>query len=115
MLLRRPGGVPVRVGEMINKNSEYTLRFPFMIDQKVRINMPKGYKIIQTPPVKKLGEGSKAILKESIIHWPKKAQLLADSVWIVKTTQVDQALASVLREELNACLRWPVLDIPFRK
>ena len=115
MLLRLPGGVPVRVGEMINKNSEYTLRFPFMIDQKVRINMPKGYKIIQTPPVKKLGEGSKAILKESIIHWPKKAQLLADSVWIVKTTQVDQALASVLREELNACLRWPVLDIPFRK
>ena len=87
----------------------------FMIDQKVHINMPKGYKIIQTPPVKKLGEGSKAILKESIIHWPKKAQLLADSVWIVKTTQVDQALASVLREELNACLRWPVLDIPFRK
>ena len=77
--------------------------------------MPGGYKIIQVPTVKKLGEGSKAVLKESITHWPKKAQLLADSLWVVKTIHVDKALGGVMREELNACLRWPILDIPFRK
>jgi len=115
LLLRLPGGIPARVGEMIGKNSEYTLRFPFVIDQKVRINMPKGYKIVQVPPVKKLGEGTKAVLKESIIHWPKKAQLIADSTWTVKSTAVDANLAALLKEELNACLRWPVLDLPFRK
>ena len=114
LLLRLPGGIPSNVGEMIGRNSDYTFRFPFMIDQKVRMNMPKGYRMIQTPPVKKIGEGSKAVLKESIIHWPKKAQLVADSTWVVKTTRVDNDYAAVLKEELNACLRWPVLDIPFR-
>ena len=114
LLLRLPGGIPSNVGEMIGRNSDYTFRFPFMIDQKVRMNMPKGYRMIQTPPVKKIGEGSKAVLKESIIHWPKKAQLIADSTWVVKTTHVDKDYAAVLKEELNACLRWPVLDIPFR-
>ncbi|MCE5201060.1 MAG: hypothetical protein LLF78_00900 [Synergistaceae bacterium] len=115
LLLRLPGGIPVRVGEMIGRNSDYILRFPFTVDQKVRMKMPRGYKLIQVPPVKKLGEGSKAILKESIIYWPKKAQLLADSTWTVKLTKVDSGLAALLKEELDACLRWPVLDLPFRK
>ena len=115
LLLRLPGGIPARVGEMIGKNSDYTFRFPFTIDQKVRINMPKGYKVVQLPPVKKIGEGSKAVLKESITHWPKKAQLLADSMWIVKSVTVDKDLAGILKEELASSLRWPVLDIPFRK
>ena len=115
LLLRLPGGIPARVGEMIGKNSDYTFRFPFTIDQKVRINMPKGYKVVQLPPVKKIGEGSKAVLKESITHWPKKAQLLADSLWIVKSVTVDKDLAAILKEELASSLRWPVLDIPFRK
>ncbi|NLD06507.1 MAG: hypothetical protein GX672_11595, partial [Synergistaceae bacterium] len=56
LLLRLPGGVPSRVGEMIGKENSYTLRFPFVIDQKIRMNMPSGYKMIQSPPVKKLGE-----------------------------------------------------------
>ena len=115
LLLRLPGGIPTRVGELIGRESDYTLRFPFIIDQKVRIKMPAGYKILQVPPLKKLGEGTKAILKESITYWPKKAQLIADSTWTVKTCSVDAKLAAVLKEELAACMRWPVLDIPFRK
>ncbi len=115
LLLRLPGGIPTRVGEMIGKESNYTLRFPFIVDQKVRMKMPRGYKIVQAPPLKKLGEGTKAVLKESITHWPKKAQLLADSTWTVKTCNIDTNLAPVLKEELAACMRWPVLDIPFRK
>lgn len=115
LLLRLPGGVPSRVGEMIGKETSYTLRFPFIIDQKVRMNMPSGYKMVQSPPVKKLGEGTKAVLRESIIHWPKKAQLIADSTWTVKSVVVDDRLAAILKEELAACMRWPVLDLPFRK
>lgn len=115
LLLRLPGGIPVVVGEMISENTEYTFRFPFIMEQKVRMDMPKGYHIVQQPPVKKIGEKTKAVLNESITHWPKKAQLLADSKWVVKTTTVDSALAAILKEELNACLRWPMLDIPFRK
>lgn len=115
LLLRLPGGIPARLVEMIGKETSYAFRFPFIIDQKVRINMPAGYKMIQTPPLKKLGDGTKAVLKESITYWPKKAQLLADSTWTVKTSNVDAQLAAVLKEELAACMRWPVLDIPFRK
>ena len=115
LLLRLPGGIPGRVGELVGRESSYTLRFPYIIDQKVRINMPAGYKMLQTPPLKQLGEGTKAVLKESITHWPKKAQLLADSTWTVKTCDIDAKLAAVLKEELSACMRWPVLDIPFRK
>lgn len=115
LLLRLPGGVPSRVGEMIGKEDNYTLKFPFVIDQKIRMNMPPGYKMIQSPPLKKLGEGTKAVLKESIIHWPKKAELIADSTWTVKSVTVDNSLGAILKEELAACMRWPVIDLPFRK
>lgn len=115
LLLRLPGGVPQRLGEMIGQESDYTFRFPFVIDQKVRMKMPGGYKMVQQPAIVNGGEGSKATLKQSITHWPKKAELLADSTWTVKTRTVDTALAILLKEELAACLRWPVLNLPFRK
>ncbi|WP_288333665.1 hypothetical protein [Cloacibacillus porcorum] len=115
MLLRLPGGIPLRVSEMIGREKKYTLRFPFIIDQKVRMSMPRGFRMLQTPPLKQLGTGTKAVLKESITHWPKKAELLADSTWVVKSREIDGTLAQVLREELAASLRWPVLDLPFRK
>lgn len=114
LLLRLPGGIPLRVSDMIGKEDEYTLRFPFTIDQKVRISMPRGYHLLQEPPLKQLGAGTKAVLKESITHWPKKADLLADSIWVVKRREVDGIMAQVLREELRAALRWPVLNLPFR-
>jgi hypothetical protein len=59
LLLRLPGGIPVRAGEMIGKERNYTLRFPFIISQKVRMNMPSGYKMIQTPPLKNWERGQR--------------------------------------------------------
>lgn len=115
LLLRLPGGVPQRLGEMIGREDEYTFCFPFIIDQKVRMKMPRGYKMVQPPAIVDRGAGSKASLKQSITHWPKKAELLADSTWIVKTRTVDVGLSILLKEELAASLRWPVLNLPFRK
>ncbi|MEG1912748.1 MAG: hypothetical protein RRY12_05530 [Cloacibacillus sp.] len=115
MLVRLPGGIPLRVSDMIGKEQKYTLRFPFVIDQKVRISTPKGFHMLQSPPLKQLGTGTSAVLNESITHWPKKAQLLADSTWTVKKREVNEKTAPLMREELAAALRWPVLDLPFRK
>ena len=115
MLLRLPGGVPMRVSEMIGQEDNYTLRFPFIIDQKVRMSMPSRFRLLQEPSLRQLGEGTRAVLRESITHWPKRGELLADSLWVVKTREVEGMTARLLREELAATLRWPVLDLPFRK
>ncbi len=115
MLLRLPGGVPMRVGDMIGRSDEYTLRFPFTIDQKARIAMPGGFRLLQEPALKQLGEGTRAVLRESITHWPKRGELLADSLWVVKIRDVEGMTAQLLKEELAAMLRWPVIDLPFRK
>lgn len=115
LLLRLPGGVPQRLGDMIGQESEYTFSFPFIIEQSVRMKMPHGYRLVQQPSVVNRGEGTKAVLKQSVTHWPKKAELLADSIWAVKTRDVDTGLSILLREELAAALRWPVLNLPFRK
>lgn len=115
LLLRLPGGVPQRLGEMIGQSSDYVFRFPFIIEQKVRLRMPPRYRLVQQPSVVNYGEGTKAILKQSITHWPKKATLEADSVWTVKTRAVDSSVTYLLREELAAILRWPVLNLPFRR
>lgn len=115
MLLRLPGGVPMRVSEMIGQEDDYTLRFPFIIDQKVRMSMPGGFRLLQEPALKQIGEGSKAVLRESITHWSKRGELLADSLWVVKTREVEGITAQLLKEELAATLRWPVLNLPFRK
>jgi hypothetical protein len=115
MLLRLPGGIPMSVGEMINKGSEYTFRFPFSIDQKVRMSMPHGYRLVQVPTTQRLAQNKKSQLNESIIFWPNKASLNADSTWIVKAVDVNAETTSVLRQELGAMLRWPTLNLPFSK
>lgn len=115
LLLRLPGGVPQQLGDMIGQENDYTFCFPFTIDQKVRISMPGGYKMVRPPAVVSNGQGSKATLKQSVTHWPKKAELVADSTWTVKTRTVDTGLALLLKEQLSASLRWPVLNLPFRK
>ncbi len=115
LLLRLPGGVPMRVGEMIDRVENYTLRFPFTIEQKVRMSMPRGFRLLQEPALKQLGTDTKAVLRESITHWPKRGELIADSLWVVKKREIEGITAQTLREELGAMLRWPVLDLPFRK
>jgi len=113
LLLRLPGGVPQRLGEMIGMEQEYTFRFPFIIEQKVRIKMRPGYRLIQQPAAVSRGEGTKAVFRQSITHWPKKAELEAESLWAVRTRTVDSTLAFQLRDELAAIMRWPVLNLPF--
>jgi hypothetical protein len=77
--------------------------------------MPHGYRLVQVPTTQRLAQNKKSQLNESIIFWPNKASLNADSTWIVKAVDVNAETTSVLRQELGAMLRWPTLNLPFSK
>jgi hypothetical protein len=115
ILLRLPGGVPPAAADIMEKRTSYRLRFPFIIEQKVRMKTPAGYKLMQKPPLANITIPKKSALKESMVHWPKKGELIAESIWVVKTTEIDRSLAFTLRDQLTVTMRWPVLDLPFKK
>lgn len=115
LLVRLPGGVPEILGELINQNDSYTFRFPFIIEQKVRMSTPKGYKLFQSEVTRTVGQRKNSKLIETIKHNDVRNNLEADCSWTVKKLKVDMEDANELKQQLGEFVRWPVLNLPFRK
>lgn len=115
LLVRLPGGIPEILSELINQNEKVTFRFPFMIEQNVRMSTPKGYKLYQPDVNKVLGTKKMAQLTEKIRHNDVRNTLDAECVWIVKKLKIEMDDAQLLKQQLSEFLRWPVMNLPFKK
>ncbi len=115
MLLRLPGGIPEILGQLLYDNDSVTFRFPFMIDQHVRIDMPKGYKSFTKDINNVIGTKKSSQLVEKITYNPARTVLEADCKWIVKKLKQEMDDAQVLKQQIGAFLAWPSLNLPFRK
>ena len=115
MLLKLPGGIPEILGQLLYDNDSVTFRFPFMIDQHVRIDMPKGYKYFSNEINNVIGTKKSSQLVEKISYNPARTVLEADCKWIVKKLKQEMDDAQVLKQQIGAFLAWPSLNLPFRK
>jgi len=115
LLVRLPGGIPEILGELINETSEFTFRFPFMIEQKVRMSTPKGYKLFQPEVNHIIGTKKTSQLTEKIRSNDVKNILEAECVWVVKNLKIHMEDANVLKQQVSEILRWPALNLPYRK
>lgn len=114
ILMRVPMAVPRNLEEISGAGEKYTIRFPFTLEQNINIATPKGYRVVGTPPVEKQGD-SKALLEESMIHWPKRGELEAVGKWTVRAQDMDETLSKVVLSELNSYIRWSQTTMPLRK
>lgn len=115
MLVRLPGGVPEILGELVNDEENIQFRFPFVIEQKVVMSTPKGYKCFQPVVNKAVGTKKTSHLVEKIAHNDPRNKLEAEYVWVVKKLKLEMEDGRTLKQQLGEVLRWPVLNLPFRK
>ncbi len=114
ILMRVPSVVPQCLEEVSSAGEKYSLRFPFMLEQSVNIATPRGYRIVGALPAEKQGD-SKALLEESMNHWPKRGLLEATGKWTVRVQNIDETLSKVLLGQLNSYIRWSQTTLPLRK
>ncbi len=115
MLLKLPGGIPEILGQLLYDNEAVTFRFPFVIEQRVRMSTPKGYKCFQNDINNVIGTKKTSQLVEKIHTNPVKNILEADCVWILKKLKQEMDDAQVLSSQIGAFLAWPNLNLPYRK
>ena len=113
VLLRMPGGVPLQLENLIRAQAGDTLSFPFILETKVIISTPDGYKALALPPTSKITDPH-VFLEEQIVHWPKKGQLESSIRWVVRVSQVDESIVKGLSQTLDLFLKWTNAAIPLR-
>ena len=115
MLVRLPGGIPEILGELLRGEENIQFRFPFIIEQKLALSTPKGYKCFAMPVSNVIGTKKTSQLVEKIRNNDARNKLEAEYVWIVKKLKLEMDDAQTLKQQLGEVLRWPVLNLPYRK
>ncbi len=115
MLLKLPGGIPEILGQLLYDTDSVTLRFPFIINQSVRMSTPKGYKCFTNDFNNVIGTKKSAYLVEKIHNNYARNTLEADCVWTVRQLRQEMSDAEEFRKQIGAFLGWPNLNLPFRK
>jgi hypothetical protein len=90
------------------------LRFPFVLEINSLISTPKGYRALNLPGKTQTGD-SKAMLEQSIVHWPKRALAEATCRWTVRGSDIDEYASSRIADQLARIAAWPEMTIPLRK
>jgi hypothetical protein len=93
---------------------KYSLRFPFVFEINSEISTPKGYKAL-TAPVKVQTGDAKAMLEQSLVHWPKKALADGSCRWTVRSPEADEYMSGRIADQLTLVMGWPDTAIPLRK
>jgi hypothetical protein len=114
ILFKLAGGLPVCFNDIPAGGAKFSFRFPFVFTITSVVSTPKGYKAISLPGKSARGD-SKALLEESVVHWPKRARAEAECKWTVRASPADEYASARIAEGLAALFAWPETAIPLRK
>jgi hypothetical protein len=88
------------------------LRFPFVVEQKLDLSLPEGYRVLSLPPSRE-GEGRIA-LRETLRFSEKRNAVLGETKLVVKTQQIDASMGEALRQLIAAWASWGSKTLPVR-
>ena len=114
ILVHMPGCVPMMLEDIPIEESEYSFNFPFVLEQSLKLSVPKGYSVISLKKGGQQGD-SKASIAENAEFWPGKRELNSDIRWTVKSNTVNKTLSGSIREQFMQYLYWSQKAVPFRK
>ena len=114
MLLRLMGGLPASFADIPQNGMKYDMRFPFIFEINSSINTPAGYRALAVPEKIEAGD-SRAMLEQSLVHWPRRALAEGSCRWTVRSFSADEYLSGRLSEQLRMVVGWPETAIPLRK
>jgi len=88
------------------------LRFPFVVEQKLDLSLPEGYRMLSLPPSRE-GEGRIA-LKETLRFSEKRHAVVGETKLVVKAEQIDASMGEALRQFVAAWASWGSKMLPVR-
>jgi len=114
ILLKLMGGLPVSFGDIPRNGMRFNMRFPFVFEINSSIKTPAGYRALSVPEKIQTGD-SKAMLEQSLTHWPKRALAEGRSRWTVRSFSMDEYMSGIISNQLHAVVGWLETSIPLRK
>ena len=114
LLLKLMGGIPASFGDIPQNGMRYNIRFPFVFEISWSIKTPAGYRAISVPGKTQTGD-SKAMLEQSLTHWPKRALAEGRCRWTVRSFSIDEYMSGIISNQLRAVIDLLETSIPLRK
>ncbi|MCL2683899.1 MAG: hypothetical protein FWE55_01515 [Synergistaceae bacterium] len=114
ILLKLMGGIPESLGDIPQNGMKFNMRFPFVFEIISSIKTPAGYKALAVPGKLQTGD-PKAMLEQSLTHWPKKTLAEGHCRWTIRSCTIDEYMSGRIAEQLRMVINWPETTIPLRK
>jgi hypothetical protein len=114
LLLKLMGGIPVSLGDIPLNGMRYDMRFPFVFEINSSITTPEGFRALAVPGKVQIGD-SRAMLEQSLTHWPKRALAEGNCQWIVRSFSMDEYMSGRIADQLRMVVNWPETAIALRK
>ena len=110
VLVRFPGVEIPWTSDLRNAVPPFSLRFPFVLEQRFALFLPEGYRALDIP---KGGErGKRVVLKEMVRYREKYHEVVGEHRILVKSVRLGDAEASELESALATLTRWSEQRIP---
>lgn len=113
MLVPLPGATPSWIGELSRTQGEYSLRFPFVIEQSFVLKIPPRSEVVMSPQAA-ARDLEKVKYSESVYHNKHKKTLTAGSKIIVTTDRPGDLAGRGLAEAARRWMDYASRTIPLR-
>lgn len=113
MLVPLPGAVPSWMGELASPSGDFTLKFPFVMEQSFVLKMPPKSEVVMAPQTANR-ELEKVKYSESVYHNKRRNTITTGSKIIVTTDKASDLAARGLAEAARRWLDYASRTIPLR-
>jgi hypothetical protein len=114
LLVRFPAPNVPGIRDLLEEDGRVKLRFPFSVRQEFSLELPKGFRVLEPPSLKKKSTG-KITVEETFRNNEKKARVEAEQLLTVSASSFDENEAPALKDSLAQILRWGTNSIPLRR
>ena len=113
MLVPLPGALPSWIGELSRDRGDYSLKFPFVIEQSFALKLPPKTEVVMSPPAA-ARDLDKVKYSESVYHNKRRNTITTGAKIIVTTDRAGDLAARGLAEAARRWMDYASRTIPLR-
>ncbi len=113
ILAKVPGGELPWISRILRENPPFSLRFPFVLEQKLKLQLPPNFRMVgKIAP----GEISGSIALKGDFYYNKRHNYIeGERKAMVKPTVIDSSLGEIFRSVLHGWERWKTIFVPLKE
>lgn len=113
ILAKVPGGDLPWIRRILAQDPPFSLRFPFVLEEKLLLRVPPGFRMVGKFPA---GEVSGPIALKGSFYYNKRHNYIeGERKAMVKPTLIDSSQSEVFRSVLQGWERWKTIFVPLKE